>query len=234
VVIEDQIAFHYRIRLQEEGKMTVSSPHKLLQIVDLANSAVLVVDIQNDWCHEDGVYAKGGNDVAILQDTVPKVEELLAGARRYKVPIVHIKTTHSRWTDSPSWRARLPKSFNIDTGAFLKPGSWGAEFYKIVPQDDEYIVTKHRYSAFVDTDLDLALRSTGIRTIIMTGFASNVCVQATALHGFMRDYYVVILEDCTATFSTQEHRIALTHMHTFGLVTSNAGTIIEAWKIGVK
>ena len=63
---------------------------------------------------------------------------------------------------------------------------------------NEVIVTKHRYGAFESSDLDLVLRSKGIRTVIMTGIATNVCVETTARQAFLRDYYVVFTSDCTA------------------------------------
>jgi len=219
-----------------EGNRSVplaQSPNKLLERVDLMNSVVLVVDIQNDWDHEDGVRAKAGYDVSIFQNTVPRVEEFLAGARSYNVPIIHIRSTHDKWTDSPPWLARFNKR-NIDARDFLRPGSWGAEFYKIIPQAEDYIITKHRYSAFVDTELDLVLRCTSIRTIILTGFATDVCVQNTALHGFMKDYYVVVLADCTATFDPEDHVFALCYMDKLSLVVTNAETLLEAWRIGGK
>ncbi|MDP2931414.1 MAG: isochorismatase family cysteine hydrolase [Chloroflexota bacterium] len=208
----------------------VENPQELAERIDLAHCAVLVVDIQNDWCHENGHYAKSGSDVTILQNTVPKIAEFLGEARAYHVPIIHIQTVHSNWTDSPPWHARLKKR-NISADALLKPGTWGVEFYKIIPQPDDYVVIKHRYSAFVDTDLDLVLRSAGIKTIIMTGFASNVCVQNTAMHGFMRDYYVALLADCTATFTVEDHEIAMAYMGKLSLSITNAKTLLEAWRL---
>jgi ureidoacrylate peracid hydrolase len=199
-------------------------------MVDLLNCAVLVVDIQNDWCHEDGAYAKAGNDVSIFQKTVPKVEFFLTEARRYQVPIIHIPTTHSKWTDSPSWRSRLRK-WSLDFTTFLHPGTWGADFYKIIPQADDHVIIKHRFSGFVNTELDLVLRSRGIRTIIMTGFASDVCVGYTGLHGFMKDYYVVLLDDCSATFTAEAHKTACSFFGELFAKVTTSQTLVKAWRI---
>lgn len=62
--------------------MRAQNDNELLANVELANSAILVVDVQNDWCHEDGAYAKGGNDATILQQTIPRVENLLTKAQK--------------------------------------------------------------------------------------------------------------------------------------------------------
>ena len=105
---------------------SVENPQELAERVDLTHCAVLVVDIQNDWCHENGHCAESGNDVSILQHVVPKVAKLLAEARRYQVPIIHIRTIHSKWTDSPSWYASLKKR-HIRAEELLQPGSGGAE-----------------------------------------------------------------------------------------------------------
>jgi nicotinamidase-related amidase len=79
------------------------------------------------------------------------------------------------------------------------PGSWGGQFVDgIVPQSDEAVVTKHRFSAFVDTGLDLMLRARGIRTVIAAGVTTNCCVESTVREAAMRDFYVVVPEDCVA------------------------------------
>jgi ureidoacrylate peracid hydrolase len=71
------------------------------------------------------------------------------------------------------------------------------------------VVTKHRFCAFTNTDLDLVLRSHDIRTIVLTGVASNVCVETTARAGFVRDYHVVFSSDGTASYDNEMHEAAL-------------------------
>src|ERR1700730_7523100 len=79
--------------------------------------------------------------------------------------------------------------------------SWGADFFADVrPLATEAIVTKHRYSAFHNTDLETILRANGIRTVVLSGCATNVCVETSAREAFLRDYYVVIAEDGTAGY----------------------------------
>ncbi len=195
--------------------------------MDNLNSAVLVIDWQNDFCHEQGSAAKAGRDVSLVQKVVPQAQEFLVQARRYGLPIIHIRTEHSQWSDSPSWRRRS-KSSNIDTARLCRAGSWGAEFYQILPQPDEYIITKHRYSAFIDTELDLILRSLSVMTIILTGVTSNVCVESTARDGFMKDYNVIVLEDCAAAYTIREHESALFNIgQYFGTVTPSKEVVAQ-------
>jgi ureidoacrylate peracid hydrolase len=112
-------------------------------------------------------------------------------------------------------------------------GTWGAEFYDLSPDPDDYILTKHRYSAFINTSLDLILRSNGIRTLIVTGTATHVCVDCTARDGFQHDYFVVIPADCTATSDPQLQEATLANFaRHYGEVTT-ANEIIQAWaKLG--
>jgi ureidoacrylate peracid hydrolase len=108
-------------------------------------------------------------------------------------------------------------------------GEWNGDFHRVRPRPEEVIVTKHRYGAFEGTDLDLALRSKGIRTVIMTGVATNVCVETTARQAFLRDYYVVFTNDCTATFSQPEHDAALNNIDQFfGQVVPSAD-VMACW-----
>ena len=117
-------------------------------------------------------------------------------------------------------------------------GAWGTELYEVSPIEGEPIVTKHRYSAFQGTDLHIILRSWGIRTLIMTGVTTNVCVESTAREGYFLDHYIVFVDDCTATtnedrkdLSSEEiHRWTLTNIElTFGVVVKS-GDVVNAWK----
>ena len=200
---------------------------ELLDWVDVGNSAILVVDVQNDYCHEDGCFARSNFDVSSSQKIVPDLNNFLTEARRYKVPVIHIQSIHGKWTNSPVWISRHRKT-NINAEEMLQPDSWGVEFYKVVPQPNDYIVAKHRYSAFVDTELDVVLRSQGIKTIIVAGVLTNVCVELTAWHGFMKDYYVVVLEDCTAACSAEDHETALSSMGKSFAAIATSATALEA------
>ena len=96
-----------------------------------------------------------------------------------------------------------------DTAALCRAGSWGAEFYAVSPRPDQRIVVKHRYDAFSGTDLDLILRAHEIETLLLTGVATNVCVETTARTAFCLGYRVVMVGDCLAGTSEAEHDVAL-------------------------
>lgn len=207
-------------------------------LVDPGKAALIVVDMQNDFCHTDGALAAHGGDPSMIQEMAPRLRTLLDAARKVRLPIVHVRTHHSDWTDSASWLGRHTTKYRM-----CFPGSWGADYYagfephidpEWEPGSHEFVVTKHRYSGFVGTDLDMVLRSHGIRTVIMTGEATNVCVETTARDAFMRDYYVAFVSDCTAAGAKEAHDATLyTIGRHFGTVL-NSEEIISAWtKLGV-
>ena len=70
---------------------------------DPALACLIVVDVQNDFCSPEGAAAKGGNNVTVAKEMVPRLLHLIKEARKVDFPIVYIQTTHSEWTDSPSW-----------------------------------------------------------------------------------------------------------------------------------
>ena len=201
----------------------------LAQKVSPQNAAVLVVDVQNDYCAPGGGLAELGVDMSAIEACVPKIAALVGGARQVGVPVIHIRTHHEPATESPVWRElRLRRSPNKPR--WCEPGTWGADFYYVAPQSGEVVITKHRYSGFIETDLDLILRSQGIASLIMTGVASNNCVECTARDGFMKDYYIVFVDDCTAATNSTIHAATLANMESlFGIVVQSAQVLAE-WR----
>jgi ureidoacrylate peracid hydrolase len=191
-------------------------------------AALLVVDVQNDFVSSKGSAAKRGEDVSAAQAAVPKLIRLIDEARRVGLTVVYIKTTHSEWTDTPSWIFRKSQQSALDT---CREGTWGAELYEgISPLPSERVVIKHRYSAFINTDLNTVLKAKGIESVLVTGVATNVCVETTARDAYMYDYYVTMVSDCSAAYDPKLHLGTLENMRRhFGLVASSE-EIMETWK----
>lgn len=198
---------------------------RLKQIIDEA--ALLVIDIQNDYCHNNGVLGKRGADLSHIQQAVSNLIPLLDEARQAKVRTILMRTIHDAWTNSPAWKKRQQgKGLEI-----CKTGSWGAEFYQISPQPEERVITKHRYSAFIDTDLELILRSLEVKGLLVCGVATNVCVESTARDAYMKDYQLALIEDCIATTSLEEHKMTLHNLETyFDAVITSSTEVIKLWK----
>ena len=188
-------------------------------------TAVLVVDMQNDYCHPDGALAGYGVNVSSAEAMLPQLTDLIGAARQAGTKVVFVQTTHNEWTESAARKA-MPLFQGMSP---CQAGRWGAEFFGVSPEPDDLIVTKHRYSSFVNTSLSLNLRSLGARTLIVTGTATNVCVDCTARDAFQRDYFVVVPSDCTSTSDAQLQKDTLANLEFFYAEVTASDKIMEAW-----
>ncbi|MEE9273920.1 MAG: isochorismatase family cysteine hydrolase [bacterium] len=203
--------------------------------VDPKHAALLVVDVQNDFCAEGGMMHREGFDLTMVKEMIPRLERFIEEAREAGMPVIFIRNvynTDDNWYLSDVW---LEQAARTRQGSYVihsvcGAGSWEGDFYKVRPTEKDVIVTKHRFSAFQDTDLDLILRSRDIRTLIMTGTATNVCVESTARDGFFRDYYIVFSSDCSGTYSKEDHEATLNNIRRFFGEVATADEVSACWK----
>ena len=199
----------------------------LKEKVKIGNCALLVIDVQNDFCADDGWYSKN-NDLTMIHTMVPGLNRLVQTARERGVLTVLIKTIYNEHVISNVMKEKLIKR-GLDL-AYCLEDTWGADFYIIEPKEGDVILIKERHSAFFRTELDTLLRHHGIKTVILTGVATNVCVDCTAREAFAMDYYVVMPSDCTATFSAQLQELTLQNIErVFGTVCTS-DEIMAAWE----
>ncbi len=201
------------------------------------NAMVVTVDVQNDFSHDDGYLGKIGAPLKLIQEMAPRLKRFLQAARQKGMKIIHVISHHDEEYASPvvtEQKMRNGHIMELD-GRPLKDApycikdTWGCDFYEIEPAPGEEIVIKHRYSAFRGTNLDLLLRSHGIQCLILTGAATDVCVESTARDTYMHDYYQVFVSDCTATLTKEDHESTLKRIDMlFGQVASSE-EIIKAW-----
>jgi ureidoacrylate peracid hydrolase len=189
------------------------------------------VDVQNDFCHERGAYAQMGHPVDMAAGVIPNVRKVLDLAREAGVPRVLVRVAHSEWTDDPAWLSRGAAGGVLDVKRVpvAREGSWGAEFYEIEPDPDARVITKHRYSAFVHTPLELFLRARGASTVVLAGVATNVCVHATARDALHAGFLPVVLEDASAAHSAAAHARALDDIRSFIGRVATLGDLEDAW-----
>jgi ureidoacrylate peracid hydrolase len=168
-------------------------------LADRDRCAVVVIDLQNDYCHEDGGFARIGYDVSGVQAVVDRVEELIAVAHAHDVPVIFLRTTHGEWSDTQAWAER-PRAGSTDPEGrvpLVEDGTWGAELYRLVPGERDRVIVKHRYSGFAYTPLELALRAKGRDTVILVGTTTHICVKATAVDALMCGFYTALVPECT-------------------------------------
>jgi len=183
---------------------------RIEEIVAPAHTALIVVDMQNDFCTPGGHFARHGRDVARIGVVVPRIQGLIASARRAGVMVVYTKqvTLPGRASDTPAWlyfKTRDGKSPD-----YTIAGTWGAEFIEpLRPGPDVTVVEKHRPSAFLRTDLDRILREHDIEAVVVAGCLTQGCVQATTTDASYHDYYAVVAGDCVESTSAALHDNAM-------------------------
>jgi ureidoacrylate peracid hydrolase len=173
-------------------------------LLDPDDCALVVIDLQNDFCHPDGAASRVGQETGAVRAAMPDVHRLVALAREAAVPRFFVRTTHSDWFNSDGWlaRGRGGNHLPADRVPFVQEGSWGAEWYEVEPGPDDLVITKHRYSAFAYTPLELAFQGTRRRTAVLAGTQTNVCVEATATDAVTRGLHPILVQECVATGSS--------------------------------
>jgi ureidoacrylate peracid hydrolase len=171
--------------------------------VDPSHTASIVVDVQNDFVSKDGFIAKFGLDVSDMQAAIPRINEFIRVCRAIGVPLIYLQEVIAEKTVLPNFLALFGDFESIA----VREGTWGAAFYDelLPPEPGERVIVKPCYDRFEDTNLDLTLRNLGVTTCLYAGFASNVGVEATARHGFVKGYYSVLLSDASGAATPEEH-----------------------------
>jgi nicotinamidase-related amidase len=192
--------------------ITVQTDGKLLTL-DLARTAIVVVDMQNDFCHPGGWLAHIGVDVAPARAPIAPLQRLLPALRRHQVPVIWLN-----WGNRPDRLNLSPALLHVynPTGAgiglgdklpgsdarVLERGSWSAAIVDELTVDPSDIhVAKYRMSGFVDTELDSILRNLGVTTVMFAGVNADQCVLCTLQEANFRGYDCLLLQDCAATTS---------------------------------
>jgi len=193
----------------------------LAELVDPRRTALVVVDVQNDFCDPARTPEAGA--------MLPTLRQVIEEARWADVLIIYTKASHSDKTNSPVWLTRFAsRPAQATTCQEGTPGE--AMHPDFQPQPGELVVVKHRYSAFIGTNFEIMLRAHHVETLVFAGIATNVCVESTVRDAFQRDYWTVVLSDSTATGSEAEHQttLAVIGKH-FGLVAEST-EIVDAWR----
>lgn len=196
------------------------------------HTAVLVVDMQNDYCSPGGAAHRRGTDLSATQAIIPNLKRLLVGARDVRVPVIYIKMgldEEGRYLSGPELARRLKRWAHQEV---VLKGTWGYQVVEeLAPQPGDLLVEKHRSSGFVGTDLDLILRSNDIKSVVVTGVVTHGCVNSTARDAMLHDYYVVVCHDGVAAGRQDLHEAALflleNALEEEGVTT--ADRVIAAW-----
>jgi ureidoacrylate peracid hydrolase len=182
--------------------------------LNLGSTAILMVDMLNDFLKPGGKMVLEGVEVLI-----PPMRRLLARARKAGMPVVYVNDSHR-----PGLRE--DREFNKRSQHCIE-GTWGAEVIdELKPTKKDFVVLKHRFSGFYETDLDLTLKDLCIDTVIVMGVVTNICVRSTIHDAFFRGYRVIVPRDCVMATGEREQESSLYDIEThFGDVSTSEKVI---------
>jgi len=181
--------------------------------IDAAKTAVIVVDMQNDFGAEGGMFQRAGIDISMIQAAVAPTAKVLASARKEGIKIIYLKMafkpdlSDAGPSDSALFARRLKimkfgtkvKSPNGADSRILIRDTWNTDILaELTPKPEDTVLYKHRFSGFYQTELDSILKRLGVKYLIFTGCTTSVCVESTIRDAMFRDYLPVLLADCTA------------------------------------
>ncbi len=204
-------------------------------------TAVVVVDMQNDFGSIGGMFEQAGIDISGIRETIPAMAALIDGARLSGMTIIFLKMafradlSDAGKPDSPNWLKHLPLKAGehvvAPTGVasrVLIRDTWNTEIVdELRPLPEDVVLYKHRFSGFYETELDSILRASGIDTLLFVGATTSVCVESTIRDAMFRDFHCLVVEDCVAEpigadLSRSNHEASLLVLQIlFGSVTDS-------------
>jgi ureidoacrylate peracid hydrolase len=187
---------------------------------DISKAALIVVDMQNDFVHPDGVFGIRSREVPdkidfkFLSSPVPTIRKLAQAFRAVARPVVYIAhVLKPDYSDAqfPWWRGARSTAGGNRT--FIVEGTWGAQVIdELKPQDGEHLVVKKGFGGFSNTPLDTILRNMGVTTCVVTGVTTCVCVSTTVRGGVEHNYRMILASDAVAEVSREAHDAELKTM----------------------
>src|SRR5262245_22926540 len=173
----------------------------VLDALDPAHTALLVIDMQNAFCHPEGTLGVSGVDVAPAQAIAAPIARVVEGARAAGVPVLWSQQVHFE-ADAGRARKRLPSHTQKRARVSALAGTWDMdivdELRDLAAAEPQHVFQKHRFGCFYETRLEAALRMLGTEALLVCGATANACVETTLREAYLRDYDVVALTDCIA------------------------------------
>ena len=211
--------------MTDQAPPTVELPARPFPVrLDWSSTALLIIDMQRDFLEPGGFGELLGNDVAQLRRAIGPTQRVLARARAAGLLVVHTREGHRPdLTDCPPAKLQRGDVRFIGTdgpmGRILVRGEPGhAIIDELAPAPGEPVVDKPGKGAFYATDLELILRDRSIRTLLVCGVTTEVCVHTTVREANDRGFEVVVLEDCVASYFPEFQRVGIAMFEAQGAI----------------
>jgi len=196
-----------------------------LDLLDLKKSALVVIDLQNAFCHKDGTLGRSGLDTDRLGAVIPVLRGVIERCRAAGMPVLWTVQEHFA-ADHRRARKRLPSHTSKRKGVSALAGTWDAAIVDELADladDPSLIIRKHRFGGFYETRLDVVLEMLGAEALFVAGLTTNACVETTIREAYLRDYDVIGLTDCIAGVNPDwEQTAQQVWRQYFGMTASSA------------
>jgi ureidoacrylate peracid hydrolase len=168
-----------------------------------AESALVIIDMQNAFISPKGSLATMGLDTSRTSRAIKPIQSLKAEFVKQGLPVIYLQHIHREdGLDAGLIEQVFPPIMRL---GHCKEGSWDSEMIEeLKPAKGDHVVKKHRFSGFYNTQFEDVLRGLGVQTLVVTGIATNVCVESTVRDAFYRDYNVFVPLETTAGFTPED------------------------------
>ena len=195
---------------------------------DVESTALVVIDMQRDFLEPGGFGAALGNDVSLLWSAVEPLQRVLTAARDAGMTVIHTREGHRPdMLDCPPAKLARGGFIGSDSpnGRILIRGEFGHDIVDaLAPAPGEVVLDKPGKGSFYATDLELMLRNRGIKSLIVTGVTTEVCVHTTVREANDRGFECLVLEDCCGSYFPEFHEVALRMIAAQGGIFGWVGT----------
>jgi ureidoacrylate peracid hydrolase len=205
---------------QAGNQVTVQAEPEPLEI-ELSRTAVIVVDMQNAFVSQGGYWELAGWDISAVRKIIRPCREIVSAARQKGIKIICLQMVYRPdladigSPDSPNRRkskglALLHQRPELRDKLYIC-GSWGADIIEeLAPEPGDIVIQKPKYDGFIGTNLDIVLRTCGLKYLVFVGTATNICVESTLRHAFFLEYFPILVTDAVSQLGpgkTQEATI---------------------------
>ncbi len=192
-------------------------------------TALVLVDIQEDFVSPDGAAARWG-DVTAFEPALERIEALITAAGARGVARVYLRVVTRPQTDSAALKTlHERKGRPPESVALCRAGTSGADYYRVLPQPGDIEIEKTLYSGFAGTDLEARLRARGIDTLVLVGFTTDCCVDCTARDAFHRDFNVFVVTDACGAYEPALHEGSLNGLAKNCALLTDSAAVLAAW-----